>query len=320
MDNIERTFLELESLFADPEFKASLDEVKEINELLLIEPTDEADAGVIINALNAKWHSENYFAEEMYVTGDVYIGGSYGDIEYVDLGEERPANLTDYPFISYGFSLLASITELEGEPSVHQQIIMVGRIETPNRGDVGGISNDVCAIPLSSATSIEHKGLTAHKADAWLDVYMPDTKAMINQSVLEAGDESEAVMNLKNVLLPPPEKRKRDTKELQRVLDVFIGSVLAFDRHVPYLVEILGECKLFDTQKAGWHSQHVTNINTSLLTIRSPEVILNKETKQFEVSLVGTLVLPGKDNTMLIKVPLSSLRAIQSGRDILKEY
>jgi len=320
MDNIERTFLELEALVTDPEFRASLDEVNDLNECLLIESTDEADARSLIDGLNARWHSRNYYAEEMHVTGDVYIGGSYKDVEYIDLDDAVPTSFTDYPFICYGFSLLASIAEHDGEPVVRQRIVMIGRIETPNKGDIGGISNDVCCIPLPPETSIEYKGLTANKASAWLEAYMPDVRAAIDACFNDADDESEAVMNFKGIELPVAEKRKRDTKELRRMLDTYIESVLEFDRYVPYLVEIMGECKLFDAHKSEWRSQRVTSINTSLLLIGSPEVLLDKVANTFEVYLVGTLVQSGKDNGSLIKVPLSSLQAIQSGTDILKEY
>lgn len=320
MDEFEQTITELEALFTDPEFKETLDEVRQINELLADEPTSESDAQAIIEDLNAKWRAKDYYGKEMFVTGNVHVGGTYGDVEYGDLDPESMTTFTNGSFISKGFVMIASLQEGADGPLVRQQVIMNGMVEIDDDTEYGiaGKSNEACGIILSPETNIECKELTAPKAAAWLEMYYPDTKLLLDACVIEADDESGQTINLRDTPFTPAHSRKKEAQDQKRALQVYLEKQIQYELYVPYLMELCGDCEVFDAKRAKWEDKQITSNQKSMVIVQTLMVEIEKKTKEFKFFIQGLLVTSLKNDATLIKMPLQTILSMESGREKLR--
>lgn len=320
MDEFERTVAELETLFEDPGFKKAVDEVLLVNDLLRDEPTSEDDARAIIKDLNERWREAGYRNKEMFVTGSVSIGGTGDTVEYGDINTASATQFNDYPFISDGFRMIISPEERDGVLSISQEVIMTGRIEYDDESEysVEGKSNDVCSIRLVPETHIEFKKMTASKAAAWLELYYPDTKRAIDQYAVYADNECEMTEDLRDNPLPPADQNPKEARMQKRAIQTYIDSVVSYERFVPYLVELFGECELYDAHEMTWEKKSIMSNVKSMVVIDSLVVKIDKQSRDFHFSFRGWLLSSNKTEATLMKLPLQTIISMESGRELLR--
>jgi len=319
MSEFNRKFAEFEAEFTDPLLKESLDEVRMLNESLLMEPTTELDARQLLDTLNQQWRDRSLNIKEMFVTGDVYIGGEYDGLRY-GVFNDKPAPLEQYPFITKGFGMIANMQEVEDEYRVHQEIVMLGRIEYDfgvEDGD-GEKSNEACAIQLTENVTIDYREMIPSKAAAWLELYCPDTKLLIDECILQSNNEAEAMLNLRDTQLPELKGRKRENRRNLEAIQVYISSAIELEKHIPYLLELLGPCKDFNPYNTEWENKTILGVNNTLVVFNRLIADLDKETAQVQFSVEGWRLSSSKSEQVLTKIPLNTILALESGRDRLR--
>lgn len=314
MDEFEKTLVELESLFVDPEFKKSIDEVKDINQLLANQPVTDEEAFNIIAGINDKWCKNGYFGRNLHIVGDAFVGGQHNDLEYEELKPESMTKLRGQPIANSGFSFQTTLKMQEDNLIVEQHIMLRGRMDVEE--SIGGIINQPIVMPLEVDTVIECRDLTPQKAAAWLEVYYPDTKVLIDECLLQAEDETEMVMNLKDTPLALSTGVRKNDRELRKMLQVYIASNLIFDQYMPYRAVLFGPAKIRNIQKIEWEKSNIMSENRSALNIKEPFVKLNRESHVFEVWLLANIIQRSKTDVTYCQIPLKSIESLESGRGI----
>jgi len=317
MDDFERTLEELESIIIDPEFKASLEEVYDINSLLLDQPVTEDEGFKILEDINAKWRKNGYHQRKIHVSGGIYIGG---DPEYIEYPELEPTNLSDFTskVLKSTEFMIRSVPRMQNDKLlVEQQVLLRGFGEVEDDEGVGGISIESCAVPLMPNTVIECREMTPQKAAAWLETYHQDTKLLIDQCIVQAEDEAEALINLRDTPLPPAEGSRKEVRELKKILQAYLTANVKFELYIPYRAVLFGAATVFDTVNLEWESKELMSVDKSLLTISTSSLKLNRETKEFEIWIEGNIITSKSDVTY-VKLPIKTIESLESGRDIYR--
>lgn len=327
MEDIERTFSELESLHEDKAFVKAVNEVREVNELLAQQPVDDQEATKIITDINKMWRTSKLRNLELNVTGDVYLGGTYeSEVVYSTLEKENSTFLADYPFFNTGFQFVTSMEE-DGDGFVlRQQIILVGRVKLDDVDAAEGddAEDDVTmtsiAVPVTDLVSVELKGLTPTKAGAWLDAYTPEAKELIDDCLVGSDNESEALIRLRDMEFPPIFGTQEEVDQLLLSIESYVVDALECETYIPYMVEIAGECTIYDRevgQQPVVYEELVTD-RPYMMVMQDVYAMINTETRVYRLWFKGEILRSKGKSSVTIDAPLASLYSIRSGREILE--
>jgi hypothetical protein len=318
MDEFERTIDELETLFVDPVFKATIESVHEMNEMIRDQPVTETEATQILSALNQQWRHDGYYHRMIHVTGEMIVGGGLEDIVYPDASQPDPGHYNAQPIQSKGFGMEVTTNLEDGVLSYQQVIVMKGRIELADENGIGGVTNEACTVPVVPEVSIECHEVTPQKIAAWLEIYHPDTKNLIDECIMQADDEAGAIMNLRDTPLSVPEGSKKDIRELKQYLNNYISEYITFEQHIPYRAVLFGPLKLFNADTLSWEDHDAMSEKRSLLNIQKASVTQNRRTQEFKIWLEATIIVGSKIEVKTVRIPLSTLESLESGREILR--
>ena len=318
MDEFERTIDELETLFVDPVFKATIESVHEINEIIRDQPVNESEAAQIISTLNQQWRQNGYYHRTVHVTGEMVVGGGLEDIAYPDASQPAPSHYDNQPIQSKGFRMDVTTSLESGELSYQQVIAMKGRIELEDKKGVGGVINEVCTIPLLPEVIVECREVTPQKIAAWLDIYHSDIKSLIDECIIQSDDEASAIMNLRDTPLCFAEGSKKNIRELKQYLNDYLSEYVQFEQYMPYRAVLFGPLKLFNTDTLCWEDHDAMSEGRSLLNIKKASVTQNKRTQEFKIWLEANIIVGSKIDVMTVRIPLSTLESLESGREILR--
>jgi len=318
MNEFERTFSEIESLFADPILGKIISDAKEVNEIVSAQPITHAESVQLVEDLNAQWRAGDFYNKKMYVTGEVFIGGNFHNVDYIEQdGEGSKNEHTPLRFQGHGFSMRNTSVMTPDGMTVTQQLLLRGRTEVKSKGDVEGVSNEECGIVLASDTIIECREKTPAKVAAWLDVYNPDVKAEIDYSIMEADNEASATLALRELVISIEGHGKKDVKQQKTYIEAYLNAVNKYEQHVPYAVELLGECQILGD--GGFHNRIITSENTTFVLLSELFLEENTETQQLKPWVRGSLIGTDKQKIEAIRMPLETIMAIESTRDAYRK-
>jgi hypothetical protein len=318
MDEFERTIDELETLFVDPVFKATIESVHEMNEMIRDQPVTESEAAQIIASLNLQWRQNGYYNRMVHVSGEMVVGGGLEDIVYTDGSQPDPGYYDNQPVQSKGFGMEVTTSLEDGVLTYRQVIVMKGRIELPDENGIGGVTNEACTVPVVPEVIIECYEDTPQKIAAWLEVYHPDTKNLIDECIIQADDEAGAIINLRDTPLSLPEGSKKEIREVKQHLNDYISDYITFEQHIPYRAVLFGPIKLFNAETLSWEDHDAMSEKHSLLNIQKASITHNRPTQEFKIWLEASIIVGSKIDVMTVKIPLSTLESLESGREILR--
>ena len=318
MDEFERTIAELEAIITDPELDKLLSDIRDFNTMLADMPASDVDSYLLVDDLNKQWIDKGFMNKRMYVTGPVYVGGNYGDVENVSGIDTR--ELTDHVFTSRGFTLLNVMSEDSEDFHIYQQLVMKGRIALDGEAYQEGVGNDECAVILDTSTFIECRERTPAKVAAWLEIYYPELKQEIDACLVGADDEAGALRLLAQASLSMDGVTKRERKEQKLYLESYIREELQFETHIPYIVEFLGECKEFDKQTRTFIPMTITSRRKCFASVGDLGVRRKKGTNEYEVWIGATLIGNDKTGYKILRMPASTIYSIESIRSTLSGH
>jgi hypothetical protein len=319
MDEFERTLAELELIFTDPELEAALTSVKELNEIIAADPASILDGTLLIEELNDNWTEKEFKGKTMFATGQMYVGGRYRDIEDVSNSDMTKNDVVNMMFTSHGFSLLNVMKQNGDEIVIEQQIVMRGRTEVGDKKGIGGITNVECGVILDPQTVIECKEMTPAKVAAWLDTYHPDVKQAIDNRIMESENESDLTLLLQDIELPIAGTNKKEIKQQKQYIESYLQSAAVFEKNVPYLTELLGDCQVLNPDKGKFEDTTITSLSKTMFLISN--LFLKKSQEgTFTIHVQGSLIGVGKSDLLVANMPISTILSIESGRDLLREH
>jgi hypothetical protein len=317
MDEFERTIVELEAVFTDPELQKVLTQAREYNELIKDDPASSIDAACIVAELNKRWKDNEFYGKEMFITGPVIVGGRYQVVEdAVTCGDIT--HMTGAAMTSQGFSMLNIVEDKEGVLHYSQKLVMWGYMDFDDDEGIGGTRIEHCGVVINDDVSIECKEMTPAKVAAWLEVYHNDTKRDIDNALINSTNEADATLRLGVLEYPINESKKKEKKKLKSYIEKYLNHMNQYERNIAYLVELIGTCEAYFPHDGGYKDTFITtNFKTPMLIT---EILLreNDEKTMFIPWISGSLVGHDKKAAMLIRMPLETIYAIESGRDIYK--
>ncbi|MBC7459444.1 hypothetical protein H7200_01885 [Candidatus Saccharibacteria bacterium] len=321
MNEIERALSDVESLFVDPALNQFLNDAKDMNEIVREKPISDDEARSLLDEMNQQWRDASFYDQKMYVTGDMYVGGQFHEVEYQDTSLEAYKNtMVNQSFKAHGFSLINMVSEDDNGVNVQQQLVLRGVIKTQDEAGIKGISYENCGIILDRDVIIECKARTPAKVAAWLDVYYPEVKCDIDQSLSSATNEADATMNLRELSIPMIGTKKSEIKQQQKYIELYLRHNNRYEQYVPYLVELLGECQIFTHDNGGFVDSTIMSERKSLLLIANLFVRTDYTAREFMICAEATLIQSGKKRAQLINMPLKTFMSIESTRDIVRDH
>ena len=314
MNEFERTISELESLFVDPVLGKLISNAKEVNEIVSAQPITDTESKSLVEDLNAQWRDGDFYNKKMYVTGEVFIGGHFRDVDYIDDESEGRSNeLVGHAFQGHGFSMRSSITATPDGMMVSQQLLLRGRTEVKSKTGIGGVDNEECGIVLAGDTMIECREKTPAKVAAWMDVYQPEVKADIDYSIMESDNEAVATLALQELSVALQGHGKKELKQQKEYIEAYLNSVQKYEQHVPYAVELIGECQILG--EGGFKDDVITSEKTSFVLLSELYLKENDDTGEFTPWARGSLIGINKQKIDAIRMPLQTIMTIESTRD-----
>jgi len=313
MNEFERTISELESLYVDPVLGELISESKDVNELVSAQPITDIESQALVIDLNARWRDAGFYNKKMFVTGTTMVGGNIHDVDHVfENGINTGTDFVNKAFQARGFTMRNTITETNQGIAVRQQLLLRGRMEIKSKSGVDGIENEECGIVLDANTMIECREKTPAKVAAWMEVYHPEAKAEIDYSVVEAKNESQATMALRELTLPMQGYGKKELKQQKSYIETYLNAVNRYDLHVPYVVELLGDCQIFGD--GGFKDQVITSEHKTLVLLSDLFLRPDEVTRTFKVCVSGSLIGNNKSKIDVMNMPLETIMSIESMR------
>jgi len=321
MDEFERTIVELEAIFTDPELDKILAYSRDVNSIIKDEPTTTLDAYKIVNELERDWQTKGFKNKEMFVTGSVYVGGNYQLVTDTSSMDDCKVDLVNMPFKAQGFSMLNILKDVDPTTNTlvyDQRLVLWGFMEFADKNGVDGVSIENCGIIIDENVLIECKEMTPAKVSAWLEVYETDTKRSIDEVLVNAENEAEATLQLKDVAFPIAKMRRKARKEHQGYLEEYLNHTNRYEQYIPYLAELIGDCEIYYQHDGGWKDNVITSQRKTILVINRLFLRINHDKTAFIPWIEGIIVGSDKKQGRLVRLPLETIDSIESGKDILK--
>lgn len=320
MNEAERILVEVESVVVDPDFKHVLKNAEDINNLVReIGSVNELEATALIEDLNREWADLKFAERMLHVNGNVYMGETIGDIVYASRNG-APVSLNDGKVYSTKFYMESVPVTVGTAIDVQQQVLLRGYVRYDIGSGENGRQHEECSIPLNEEATIEYRGMTAKKAERWLDVYHQDAKIEIDQALLQADNEAEALLNLKDVQLPKWEKNKKESRNLRKVLEAYLGESLKFEQDIPYRASLYGMFMQLNTETNEWDDVEFEGLQKSLLKISTPLVEKGIQEERYVLYVSAKIIEARGKKPRYVRIPVEAFETLETGRDIYRTY
>jgi hypothetical protein len=258
---------------------------------------------------------------ELHVSGAMYVGDRFKDLEYGSFNEKTFYNAGERRMTGEGFSLHTIVNESEDGRGItlDQQVLMRGKITYELKDKRVLATNESCAVLLLPNTIIESRDMTPEKASAWLDLYHLDTKILVDECIAQADDETEMVTNFRDMPPMPAQGRPELVEEFKDMLQRYITTHVEFEQYIPYATELFGPIRVYEGSKGEWKDVSKLGKEISLLNIYTAYVEVNEKTKAYEIWITGQLIEESKSEAKMVRIPITSIASIESGRGILRD-
>lgn len=311
---------ELESVVTDSELTRILTESRELNVRIKDMPLSVLESAMKVERLNREWKQRGFYDKDMFVTGQVYFGGTYDGVQDIHPKPEAQHKFVDAGFTSKGFSILNIVDEIDGVMQQDQKLVMWGIMRFENEKSPGGMYVQNCGIVIDDEVYIECREMTPGKANAWLDTYHPDIKFSIDNALMNADNEAEATTLLQNLELPIESKKKKTLKELIENLELYLNHFNQYEAFIPYLTELIGDCTVLDEKSGGYYESSIATSYKTPLLIKGLSVRHNEDKTSLNIWLHGKIIERDKRSSKQVIMPIETIHKIDSGREILKLF
>lgn len=235
-------FDQLAALHMDPLISKIFDKINKYNRKLSDQPANIDEILEAINEINTEW--EYLLGEQAVVTGRL----SFWDeaTNSLDMQNHVPSFCESQNVVFRGvvaqFSASDAMAEAMGGRRIYQLLVLFGSEDINDEGEAytttaSGTVDDIAKIEFNYAMSPE-------RAKLWLEHYLPDEIAKIDEMISSPGrEECELVMRLKGMQINLRQLHEVDEATIvltENALTAYLESIISFDQEVPYLVTASG--------------------------------------------------------------------------------
>lgn len=254
----------LENVLQNPEVTRIHEEIAEYQQLLNEGSFSKEEKNQIIHALDDKWP---YMNQRIVVTGNI-ARPTLDDLDDCDLEQ---GFIEDCPVESLGFTILG-LKSVENPDEVMYKIghLFVFEPQQIREEPMRKIFGVVHGFALPDDITVEYPFTSEVEKFDKLHYFYPDIAQEIDVAILNAPNESEAVMSLNGINI---QIQQDDLNEELNGITDYINSRICFDQRMPYRLQFEGFCYAVSANfRGGLVPAHATR-GTTLAFVRRIEAL-----------------------------------------------
>ncbi|MFZ1301118.1 MAG: hypothetical protein WAQ27_00865 [Candidatus Microsaccharimonas sp.] len=291
----------LETALVEPQMDRVINSAKACNEMLDIVPVSTHEKAKIVNDLDAEWAP--WMGERMIATG--YIETKTGENEISRIF------LDGKPVHAKGFDCTSTVVDKENDLHRGKVVYFLhARAQDitgdPNTTGIAAVRANLDELILESQTS------SYERAVSWLEISSPDFIKEVDQRIVNATSETEALLGLRDFDIES--FVELDDELTRNSVETYLAGLVQFDTLAPYDVLIDGRVYSVD-ENDEWAPEKM--FDRRLAYPQTIRVALNEDQNKVGWQIVvTTMILPPdrRQQPTILQIPVDSYKFIASDR------